>query len=335
MALFNRKPLNQVPQTRAFVLGGTDSITVPNGNYNALTFDFEGTVTAAAGADANFGVLEVPAHILIRSEKYGQLSILSGVQLYYLSLQYGSTPPIVNCGADGGLQSFTATIPVWVEADDTVTVDITWVGAYATFHSTATATTTTCYLMPDYIPSFPMGVLYHRDQVIPANGVIGAAAQLVMTPTIVPGALLTQFMLITSTTAKGTLTDAVESYQLEHNKAFYIGQPVRARILRYTDARENNFEHTAGIDNCKFLPFENQAGTVFTITNGAVATVTGTYLLWCYASKEMFENILRKDTGGYGNYMVVGDWKNKASDKGTLNPLSTSGTREPSVSNPV
>lgn len=296
MGLVTRHAYNQVPKTLTY--GTPDTISVPAGNFNAIQMLLNGTVTATSGADAEHGTKCAINLVTFRSQKQGIIAVLNGVELYYISLMFGVAPPTVDSGSGGGAAKSMYCIPICVDREDTLYIDVTW-NTLATFHSTATAYSGVLSVVPDFIPDFPMVAVKYRRKDLGAGGVVGANATAVEIPQVLAGFDLFGFMAIQNTSAKGTLTDAFSDYQLEHHHGYPIGQPLDALHLRYITSREDHLAHVTGIDIQRFAPIHNNEGTQLTITNGATATVDLTSIVWFYVSQNVSGFIYDKGSSGF------------------------------------
>lgn len=302
-----RHAYSQLQQT--VVYGTTGEIRVSRGNYNLLQMQLAGTVVAVAGADANHGIMQAVSQFTFKSDKQGQIGQFTGVELYYLGLTFGVTPPIVNSGADGGLSSCSWWFPVWVDSQDVLTVGVEW-AALAMFHSTATAYDGVLTVVPDYIPDMPTGELRYKRKTLGPGGVVAAGTTLTENPTVVKGFRLMMFMCLMTITAKATLNDAFATYLLEHNHGVPIGNPLNATHIRDIDAREIGAAHTVGVDFCRFAPINNDQSSVLAITNGAVATVDYTRIIYVYISHNVVHHVYNKGSDGITkNWGVAPDFE--------------------------
>ncbi len=291
MTLFNSHKYRKCAKTIAYSSAGSDNIVIPSGRYNKINFllkNMTATYSSGNGTAVGYGMADAISLLQIVSDKRGIIYSGTSADAFWNSLRMSEYLPLGLTTSSPVLYNQTVTsataysipfaLPVAVEPDEVVTVNVTWnTNTNFVSSSNLTSVTGTLVVSAEYVDQNKTQSLAYRAVEL---GVISGNATKTVNPDVVmPGAKLIGATLLACTANAGTLADAFSTIQLIDNGDYKYDED--AVIAQY-EAQADNQAYKAGVYMLTFEAFVNTQATELVIVNGSTATVAKTRALFIY-----------------------------------------------------
>jgi hypothetical protein len=173
------------------------------------------------------------------------------------------------------------TLPVSCDSDEVLTITVEWVAAVTTMGANITAYSGVFRLGAEVIPVEPEVKVGFRHHMLGASGVIAAGSEWSLAPiNKIDNFALAGFMVETNTTARGTLTNALNTIQLTNGVGNYLIDE-NAGLLRHIFGLEILTALPTGIYYFLCQPFMHDAQTSLNLA-ATTATVDGSQVVAIY-----------------------------------------------------
>lgn len=290
--VFDRKRYRPIPATlnsaapggAGLGLGGRANVSVA-GPFNEVAFAFAFTSDAHTvdGAGAG-GLARAFMELQINSTKCGMVAQMDSMTLYMMSSLYFNTAAYTD--QNGAAETMYCLLPLGVDADESVNIAVTF-GNAVDMCSTADLGAAGCTavvvtLSVELLPGNPETYYAYRVQPLGASGVIGVNGIVQQpTPPVVPGYALCKEMYVTETVSRVTACGlALANIRLNQSDDEIIN--IATPTLQNMNTSHKGFLARNGYVMTEHTPLQNNDATILTLTNGGVATILPSEMLYVY-----------------------------------------------------
>jgi hypothetical protein len=322
--VYDRKRYRPVPATlnsaapggAGLGLGGRANVSVA-GPFNEISFSFAMTSDAHTVDGAGAGLIaRAFMQLNINSTKRGLLAQMDTMTLYALSSVLFNTAAYTDT-VGGGAETGVMLLPLGVDADESVTIDVTF-GNAVDMCSTgdlgaAGCTAVVVNLTVELLPHNPETYWAYRSAALGnAGGAIAAGAGQIQQPTppVVPGFCLAKEVFITQPTNRTTACALTLTYLRLTQADDVIYEHTNTLVLQNMNTSVKGFVARNGYLLCEHTPLQNNDTTLLTIVGaaaGGVAIIAPSCMLWVYQAGQVSSG---------GNYVTPPAANNPAAASG-------------------